>query len=613
MGAISSMSGSLRSLLDLPLPLARQAARLSESSEAFLSNAVLFCEATLRWTALLGVAELLKNSTNWNTAAPDLLQLLKKPGFGAWMTCVRSLEKRSPECTGWALHAPFKEGAPLIELFRPRGSRGLTIGRFWDFLVELRNAIMHGRVGSVGLMPTVVRSLGEALLPLVQANPLLQSDWLCPEVTELRDGVDDSYFVARSIRGPVVHFFADGRRQPLSHPAFESRRLYMVRGSRSLSLYPWILLHGEDVLVLDGLARSGPLYVSQDGRADTPAGLRTVFDREVLSANAVFAGDDEPSPRVSTPSGERPSDPRLGGFELQERIASGYQCDIFRATSVRDGRDEPVLLKVLRPEHRHDSWHRETLEREARLGILVHHPNVVRVEQFAVIAGVPVLVREFVDGVSLHRVRRALLAARNSGFDGVPRLVSIALGVLWGLAAAHGAVEYDGQPAGVIHGSLSHHDVLLSTDGVVKLHSLATLGARAGQPPGQGRLAGRIADGSYYFSPELKQGQSIDERTDVFHVGVILWELLTLRSALPHPQALSVERLDKYAPMAGPDLSTVVSRALAADRRARFPSVAAFARSLADACPAARQVSDADRRALAEFARTADSERRRNP
>jgi serine/threonine protein kinase len=261
---------------------------------------------------------------------------------------------------------------------------------------------------------------------------------------------------------------------------------------------------------------------------------------------------------------------------LVERLGRGGVAETWRARRETDHFDAEVCIKrplrALGPEER-----RAMLE-EARLLARIRHVNVVGLIDVIEDDDRPCLVLELVRGADLGQLAREL--ARRG--DRLPPPVVAAVGALLcrALAAAQRAV-----PGGLVHRDVTPHNVLVSTEGEIKLADFGI--ARAFDRErwtGPGLVKGKCA----FVSPEQLGGLELDLRSDLFSVGVVLYELLSGRRPFGGPagagalQAIAAgDRRPLAAPHAPPALVDAVERLLAHDRAGRPPSADVAARMLA--------------------------------
>ena len=271
----------------------------------------------------------------------------------------------------------------------------------------------------------------------------------------------------------------------------------------------------------------------------------------------------------------------FGRFLLTERIGFGGTAEIFKA--VRRGRspgEGPVAIKRLLPHVAEDRHIVRLLQREVEALQRIDHPNVVRLLDDGEVRGLPYLVMELVDGVTL----RMLLAKEELG----PRVLpaAIALSIAAEIAAGLG----EAWRHGVVHRDISPTNIQLTAAGDVKIldFGLARVRGMVQTTAGKG-LKGKWA----YLSPEQIDGQPLDGRSDLFALGSVLYQLLigvppfrgahreeTLRKIREHdfvPLEDAVARADaqmlpaaEWMPAIAPaDVATLVSALLSHDRHDR--------------------------------------------
>jgi serine/threonine-protein kinase len=229
---------------------------------------------------------------------------------------------------------------------------------------------------------------------------------------------------------------------------------------------------------------------------------------------------------------------------------------------------------------------------EARLAAHVRHPNVVPVLDVVAMEDELLLVMEYVHGEALGHLIESARAAQ----EPIDRAVVAAtvFGVLTGLHAAHEAKDERGKPLGLVHRDLSPQNVMVGIDGIARVSDFGIARA-AGQlhTTREGALKGRLG----YMAPEQARDGRLDRRTDVYAVGVMLWEMLTLKrlfsgvteaaELLARLQSGPIEPPSRHAPGIPPEVDAIVMRALAADPTRRFPTARAMAAALERSTPLA--------------------------
>jgi dipeptidyl aminopeptidase/acylaminoacyl peptidase len=193
--------------------------------------------------------------------------------------------------------------------------------------------------------------------------------------------------------------------------------------------------------------------------------------------------------------------------------------EVYRARDTRLSRD--VALKVLSPKSSGDGERLRRFEQEARAAGVLNHPNVVVIYDVGSHEGSPFVVAELLEGETLR-------GCAAGGSLSTARVVELATQVARGLAAAHAK--------GIVHRDLKPENVFVTTSGVVKLldFGVAKLSEESGPFIGDSATtamaqthSGAVIGTAPYMSPEQARGQRVDARSDIFSVGIILYELLT--------------------------------------------------------------------------------------
>jgi serine/threonine-protein kinase len=198
---------------------------------------------------------------------------------------------------------------------------------------------------------------------------------------------------------------------------------------------------------------------------------------------------------------------------------------VYRAEKSGDmGFSTDVALKVvMKPHPRDDSEFVKLLTREALIGGLMSHPNIVRTQDFSQVDGHYYIAMECVEGSALERLLR--VAARER--DQVPPVLSLDVvqQTCRGLSYAHSLCDRDGRALGIIHRDIKPGNILLSRHGVVKITDFGI--AKAAVETGVVTATNVVRGTPLYMSPEQATGRKLDFRSDLFSVGLILYELLT--------------------------------------------------------------------------------------
>lgn len=214
---------------------------------------------------------------------------------------------------------------------------------------------------------------------------------------------------------------------------------------------------------------------------------------------------------------------QVGRFRLIRRIGSGGMGEVYFAQFTAAGSVRRLAaVKVVREDVGAKAEGRlDALMAEARLAALLTHPNVVQVLDAGVEAGEPWLAMEFVPGITLAELF-SLAGGR------IPPWIAarIAIDVCAALYAVHQAVDDQGRPLHIVHRDITPHNVLISWDGAVKVSDFGIArSALQVDVTRTGVVKGKLA----YLSPEQASGRPVDPRSDLYALGVVLWELLAGR------------------------------------------------------------------------------------
>jgi serine/threonine-protein kinase len=266
-----------------------------------------------------------------------------------------------------------------------------------------------------------------------------------------------------------------------------------------------------------------------------------------------------------------------GRYELEELVGAGGMSSVFRAHDTL--LERKVALKVLHEHYTDDDQYVERFRREARTVAQLSHPNIVTVIDRGEDEGRQFIVFELIEGRTLKEV------LDEEGRLPVGRALEIALQVARGLAFAH---EH-----GLVHRDVKPQNVILNGDGRAKVTDFGI--ARSLDVQGGTTQTGTVLGTSNYIAPEQAQGGEVDGATDVYSLGVVLFELLT--GDVPFPGetfvAVAMRHVSEPPPSVlerRPDVPArvahAVDRALEKHPADRFPTMDAFAAEL-EACLAA--------------------------
>lgn len=302
--------------------------------------------------------------------------------------------------------------------------------------------------------------------------------------------------------------------------------------------------------------------------------------------SVLVTDDDLPDPLIGTVLLEQ--------FRIDQQIGTGGMGTVYRAHQTTVGRD--VAIKVLRPELARDEQAVFRFEREARLAISLDHPNLVRVFISGRLAdGRLYIVMELLEGRSLAD------ELEEAGIPSIERSLIMIMKLCAGLGAVHAA--------GIVHRDIKPENVYLVRRGkdndFVKLVDFGI--ARVLEAEGNGPMttqSGRVFGTATYISPEAASGEDTDQRSDIYSLGVLTYQLLT--GELPFDGstagAVLMQHVHREPPLlqtkgrgaeVPDDLARVVMRALSKDPDARQQSLAELLDALAEAATHAGLLKDA--------------------
>jgi serine/threonine-protein kinase len=278
---------------------------------------------------------------------------------------------------------------------------------------------------------------------------------------------------------------------------------------------------------------------------------------------------------VSTPVGSYlpPSERPFGKYELVAKIAMGGMAEIFLARQTTGDRKLVVIKRVLPhlvDEERFIAMFRD----EARLASRIIHPNVCQTFEAGTVGHTYFISMEYLFGVPLSRL--LLRAARTKE----PINLRLATGIIAqcceGLEHAHNLKSADGKPLDVVHRDISPPNIFVTAEGYAKILDFGVAKAKGAS---QKTRTGTVKGKNSYMSPEQILGKEVDRRSDVFSLGVVLWETLTAKrlfsrdtdfltfKAITEADIPSVQSLREDV---SDELAAVVAKALARERDDRY-------------------------------------------
>lgn len=272
-------------------------------------------------------------------------------------------------------------------------------------------------------------------------------------------------------------------------------------------------------------------------------------------------------------------------YRVIERLAAGGMAEVFVAESAGiEGFKKRVAIKRVLPHLSEKKRFIAMFLDEARLSANFSHSNVAQVFDIGVGDQTYFIVMEYVDGSDLKTVMTHLNETGRR-FP-IESALLICSKICEGLAYAHEQTSPEGVPLHAVHRDMSPPNVLISKHGEVKIVDFGLAKASTQLEKSE---AGIIKGKFHYLSPEAAHGKEVDQRADIFAVGIILWEMLAGRrlfngesdyQVVKAVQRCEVPRLSRINPEATPDIESILARALAKDPAQRYQTARALALDL---------------------------------
>jgi len=269
----------------------------------------------------------------------------------------------------------------------------------------------------------------------------------------------------------------------------------------------------------------------------------------------------------------------FGKYQLFASLGRGGMADVFLSVARGQmGFNKLAVIKRLRAALAEEPAFRNMFLDEARLAARLSHPNIVHTYEVGEQGGVYFIAMEYLEGQSLNKVLKEALR-RKEGIDHEigARIIADALS---GLHYAHDLRDYDGRPLSIIHRDVSPHNIFVTYDGHTKLVDFGIAKAALSSTETEvGVLKGKVA----YMSPEQAMGGRIDQRSDLFAMGIVLWELLARQRLMTGESAANtlhklmnepIPSVSQVDPTIDPELDAITAKALEKDPQYRWQSAA---------------------------------------
>jgi serine/threonine protein kinase len=266
---------------------------------------------------------------------------------------------------------------------------------------------------------------------------------------------------------------------------------------------------------------------------------------------------------------------KLGKYEIIKRLATGGMAEIFLArASGLPGFQKMVVIKRILPQLATKTDFVEMFLDEARIAATLQHPNVVQMYDVGVVEDNYFIAMEYLHGEDVRSISKAVQHKEQR--LPIEHALNIVIGLASGLHYAHEKVGFDGKPLEIVHRDVTPQNVIVTYDGAVKLLDFGI--AKASNRFGEtrfGTLKGKVP----YMSPEQGRGEALDRRSDIFSLGIMLYELTLGRRLFQGKSDFEVLKQivegtvtppSAYEPTYPPELEAIVTRALAKEKDERY-------------------------------------------
>ncbi len=277
---------------------------------------------------------------------------------------------------------------------------------------------------------------------------------------------------------------------------------------------------------------------------------------------------------------------KFGKYILLEKMASGGMAEVYLAKSPgANGVTKFLAIKRILPQYSDNVEFIDMFKEEAKIAVNLNHGNVVSIYDFGVERSQFYLVMEYVEGRNLRQIINEF--KKKDHVFSVDQVTFLIKEVAAGLDHAHRCIDgATGKPLNITHRDMSPQNIMVSFEGEVKI---IDFGIAKAETQIEATKAGTLKGKFGYMSPEQAEGFPIDLRTDIFSLGIVLWELLandrlftsnSEAAILRKIRECNIPPIRKINPTVHPELERIVAKALTKDKNVRYQTAAAFNRDL---------------------------------
>jgi serine/threonine-protein kinase len=278
---------------------------------------------------------------------------------------------------------------------------------------------------------------------------------------------------------------------------------------------------------------------------------------------------------------------RFGRYIIVDPVAVGGMAEIYRArlAGSKEGPDRVIIIKKVIANLSQNTDFIQMFEEEIKITVGLTHPNIIQIYDYGKVDDQYFMAMEYVEGKNLRQfVKR--LADMKSMFS-IDMSAHIISQVCHALGYAHAFKDrLSGKPLCIVHRDISPQNIMISYDGAVKLFDFGIAKAKSAS---EATRAGVIKGKPSYLSPEQVNGDELDGRSDIFALGILLWELLTAKRLFVADTDMAVLRLIQNAKIESPStfnpavpqaLDAIVLKSLSRDKNKRYQNAEEFQRDL---------------------------------
>lgn len=277
---------------------------------------------------------------------------------------------------------------------------------------------------------------------------------------------------------------------------------------------------------------------------------------------------------------------QFGKYVLLEKLASGGMAEVYLAKSTgANGVNKFLAIKRILPQFSENPEFIDMFKEEAKIAVNLNHSNVVSIFDFGIELNQFFLVMEYVEGRNLRQIINEL--KKNNYKFSTEQIVYMIKEVAAGLDHAHRCIDGStGRPLNITHRDMSPQNIMVSFEGEVKI---IDFGIAKAETQLEATKAGTLKGKFGYMSPEQADGLPIDLRTDIFSLGIVLWELLANDRLFAASSEAAILRkirdceippIRKLNPSVSPELERIVMKALTKDKNVRYQNASAMHRDL---------------------------------